>query len=60
MILPPDSHILATLSVDKGKCDYLGCIFGTLRGRLGSQMVELGCQETNWVGGKDKEVLGGL
>ena len=23
-------------------------------------MVELGCQDTNWVGGNDKEVLGGL
>ena len=29
-------------------------------GPLGSQMVELGCQDTDWVGGNDKEVLGGL
>ncbi len=34
-ILPLDGLILATLSVDKGKCGYLGSIsswFGTLRG----------------------------
>ena len=34
-ILLPDSLILATLSMDKGKCGYLGCISGwfeTLRG----------------------------
>ena len=29
-------------------------------GPLGSQMVELGCQDTNWVGGNDKEVLDGI
>ena len=23
-------------------------------------MVELGCQDTDWVGGNDKEILGGL
>ena len=23
-------------------------------------MVELGCQDTNWVGGNDKEVLNGI
>ena len=46
--------------MEKGKCGYVGCIsgwFGILRGPLGSQMVELGCQDTYWVGGNDKEVL---
>ena len=55
--------MLATLSMDREKYGYVGCIsggFGTLRGPLGSQMVELGCQDTDWVGGNDKEVLGGL
>ena len=48
-ILLPDGLIPATLSVDKEKCDYLGCIFvfwggpeGALRGPLGLQMVDLG------------------
>ena len=27
---------------------------------LGSQMVELGCQDTDWVGGNDEEVLDGI
>ena len=27
---------------------------------IGSQIVELGCQDTDWVGVNDKEVLGGL
>ena len=31
--------------------------FGPLGWPLGSQMVELGCQDTDWVGGNDKEVL---
>ena len=26
-------------------------------GPLGSQMVDFGCQDTDWVGGNDKEVL---
>ena len=26
-------------------------------GPLGSQMVDLQCQDTDWVGGNDKEVL---
>ena len=33
-----------------------GCIFGWF-GPLGSQMVDLRCQDTEWVGGNDKEVL---
>ena len=38
-----DGLILATLSIGKGKCGYLGCIsgwFGALGGPLGSQMVK--------------------
>ena len=47
----------ATLSMDKEKCGYLGSLSGWLgaqRRPLGSQMVELGCQGTDWVGGNDK------
>ena len=58
-----DGLILATLSMDKGKYSYLGCTFGwfrALRGSLGSQMVELECQDTNWVGEIDKELLDGI
>ena len=43
--------------MDKEKCGYVGWVSGwfrALRGPLGSQMVELGCQDTNWVGGNDK------
>ena len=46
--------------MDEGKCGYLGCIFGwfgALMGPLGSQTVDLGCQDMDWVGGNDKEVL---
>ena len=46
--------------MDKGKCGYLVCMsgwFGALRGPLGSKMVDLGCQDTDWVGGKNKGVL---
>ena len=50
-----DGLILATLSIDKTKCGYLGYIsgwFGALRGEpRRSQMVELGCQDTDWAGG---------
>ena len=45
-----DGLILSTLSMDKGKCGYLGCIsgwFGALGGPLGSQMVDLRCQDTD-------------
>ena len=52
-ILPQDGFILATLSMDEGKCGYLGCIFGWFWA-LGSQLVELGCQGTDWVGGNDR------
>ena len=31
--------------------------FGLRGWPLGSHMVELGCQYTDWVGGNDKEVL---
>ena len=34
--------------------------FGPRGGSLGSQIVELGCQDTDWVGGNDKEVLDGI
>ena len=34
--------------------------FGPRGWPLGSQMVELGCQDTDWVGGNDKEVLDGI
>ena len=59
-IFPRDSLILATLSMDNGKCGYLVCMsgwFGALRGPLGSKMVDLGCQDTDWVGGNDKDIL---
>ena len=39
---------------------YLGCIsgwLGALRGSPGSQIVDLGCRDTEWVGGNDKNVL---
>ena len=39
---------------------YLGGIsgwFGALTGPLGSQMVDLGCQDTGWVGGNDQDIL---
>ena len=29
VIIRWDGFILATLSMDKGKCGYLGCIFGS-------------------------------
>ena len=29
-------------------------------GSLGSQMVDLGCQDTDWVGGRNKDVLEGI
>ena len=31
--------------------------FGPSGGPLGSQMVDLGCQDTDWVGGNDKDIL---
>ena len=34
--------------------------FGPRGWSLGSQMVELGCQDTNWVGRNDREVLDGI
>ena len=34
--------------------------FGPRGWPLASQMVESGCQDTNWVGGNDKEVLDGI
>ena len=43
-----------TLSMDKGKCGYLGCIsgwFAALRGPLGPQMADLQCQDTGRVSG---------
>ena len=32
-------------------------VFGFLVGPSGSQTVYLGCQDTDWVGGNDKDVL---
>ena len=32
-------------------------VWGPEGGALGSQMVDLRCQDTEWVGGNDKEVL---
>ena len=58
-ILLKDGLILATLSLDKGKCGYFVCIsgwFGPMRGPPGSHRVDLGCQNTNWVGGTDTKV----
>ena len=34
--------------------------FGPRGWPLGSKMVELGCQDTDWVGGNDEEVLDGI
>ena len=34
--------------------------FGPRGWPLGSQMVELRCQDTDWVGGNDEEVLDGI
>ena len=34
--------------------------FGPRGWPLESQMVELGCQDTDWVGGNDEEVLDGI
>ena len=42
--------------MDKGKCGYLRCISGW-SGPLGSQMVNLGHQDTNWLCGNNKGVL---
>ena len=59
-ILLQDSLLLATLSMDKRSCGYLGCTsgwLGALRGSPGSQIVDLGCRDTEWVGGNDKNVL---
>ena len=60
---PRDDLIPSTLSMDKGKCGYVGWVsgwFSALRGSPESEVVELGCQDTNWVGGNDKEVLDGI
>ena len=51
-ILQQDWLILATLSMDKGECGYLGFVFGW----VGALMVDLGCQDTDWVGGNDKDI----
>ena len=62
IILMQNGLTLATLSMDKGKC-YLGGISGwsgALRGPLVPQMADLGCQDTDRVGGDDKEVLGAI
>ena len=48
-ILLQDSPLLATLSMDKQNCGYLGCIsgwLGALRESPGSQMVDLGFGDT--------------
>ena len=52
-ILLRDSFKLATLSMDKGECGYLGFVFGW----VGALMVDLGCQDTDWVGGNNKDGL---
>ena len=44
----------------KGKCGYLGYILGWFEPCMepvGSQMDYLGCQDTEWEGGNDKEGL---
>ena len=58
-----DGLILGTLGMDKGKVVMLGAFlvsFGPRRWPQGSQMIELGCEDTDWVGGNDKEVLDGI
>ena len=45
--------------MDNGKCGYLGYIhgwFAALRG-LGSHMVDLGCQDKDWIDGGRRDVL---
>ena len=32
-------------------------MFEALKGGLGSQMAYSGCQDTDWVGGHDKDIL---
>ena len=57
-----DGIILAALSVDNGKCGYIGYIsawFGVLRGGLRVTDGELGCQDTDWVGGVDRDLCRG-
>ena len=59
-ILLQDGLLLATLSMDKRSCGYLGCIsgwLGALRGSPGSQIVDLGCRDTECVRGNDKNIL---
>ena len=46
-VVQSDFSILSTFS------GYLGCISGW----FGSQMMDLGCQDTDWVGGNDKHIL---
>ena len=49
--------------MDKGICGYVGCISGWFWAPgcpLRSQMVELGCQDTDWVGRNDEEVSDGI
>ena len=41
-ILLKDSLILATLSIDKGKCGYLGCISGCFGALWGAPKVKDG------------------
>ena len=57
-------EVLDAILLWDGKCGYPKCISGwfgalrgALRGPLGLQMVDLRCQDTEWVGGNDKEVL---
>ena len=38
-ILPLDGFILATLSLDEGKCGYLGCISGLFGDQRGATRV---------------------
>ena len=45
--------------MDEVECGYLRCISGWFeasREPLGSRMVHLGCQNTDWLGGNNKQV----
>ena len=59
-ILLWDGFILATLSEDKGNVVILDSFlvgFEPWDGPLGSQMVDLGCQDTDWVGERFWKIL---
>ncbi len=56
----PDCLILAMSSLDKGKCGHVGCISGwfeVLRGHPELRIVDLECQDTDWVDRDNRDLL---